>query len=152
MPAASDRPLIRTAALALVRDRRLLQTRSAGATVFYMAGGKLEPGENAEQALHREIREELGVGLRDVTEVGVFETVAYGHPAGTRLHMTCFRADPIGDLPGRIRIADRIGDPYPAGEIAELGWFTVAEYAAQPEVAPGSMLVFEHLHSLGLVD
>jgi len=139
MPAASDRPLIRTAALALVRDRRLLQTRSAGAAVFYMAGGKLEPGENAEQALHREIREELGVGLRDVTEVGVFETVAYGHPAGTRLHMTCFRADPIGD-------------PYPAGEIAELGWFTVAEYAAQPEVAPGSMLVFEHLHSLGLVD
>lgn len=139
MSATPDRSLVRTAALALVRDRRLLQTRSAGASVFYMAGGKLDPGENAEQALHREIREELGVGLREVAEIGVFESVAYGHPAGTRLHMTCFHADPTGE-------------PRPSGEIAELGWFTVAEYAAQPEFAPGSMLVFEHLHSLGVID
>ncbi|MFZ2529401.1 MAG: NUDIX domain-containing protein [Rhodococcus sp. (in: high G+C Gram-positive bacteria)] len=136
---ALGRPIIRTAALALVRDRRMLQTRSAGATVFYMAGGKLEPGETAEQALHREVREELGAGLRGVTELGVFEAIAYGHPAGTRLHLTCFR----GDL---------TDDPQPTGEIAELGWFTVAEYAAQQEVAPGSMLVFEHLRALGVID
>lgn len=107
--------------------------------MFYMAGGKLEPGETAEQALHREVREELGAGLRGVTELGVFEAIAYGHPAGTRLHLTCFR----GDL---------TDDPQPTGEIAELGWFTVAEYAAQQEVAPGSMLVFEHLRALGVID
>lgn len=131
---------IRTAALAYVRDGRLLQTRSVGKTAFYMAGGKIDPGETSAQALHREIREELGVDLVDgtVAEVGIFEADAFGHPPGTRLHMTCFTAE-------------LAGEPRPAAEIAELGWFTVADYAALPEVAPGSMLVFEHLHALGLV-
>ena len=50
---------IRTAALAYVRERRLLQARSADKTAFYMAGGKLDPGETPLQALHREIHEEL---------------------------------------------------------------------------------------------
>lgn len=73
-----------------------------------------------------------------MAEVGIFEADAFGHPPGTRLHMTCFTAE-------------LAGEPRPAAEIAELGWFTVADYAALPEVAPGSMLVFEHLHALGLV-
>ena len=54
---------IRTAALAYVRERRLLQARSADKTAFYMAGGKIDAGESALEALHREIREELGAGI-----------------------------------------------------------------------------------------
>ncbi len=37
-------------------------------------------------------------------------------------------------------------------EIAEIRYFTVDEYAAMPDVAPGSMLVFRKLQSMGLVD
>lgn len=131
--------MIRTAALAHVRDRRLLQARSAGKGVFYMAGGKLDPGESAVQALHREVLEELAVEVTAVSELGVFECEAYGHAPGTALHMTCF-------------LAELTGEPRAAGEIAELRYFTVAEYAAMPEVAPGSMLVFRRLHELGLID
>lgn len=131
--------VIRTAALAHIRDRRLIQTRSVGKSVFYMAGGKIDPGETALQALHREIREELGVGVSEISELGVFRAEAYGHANGTQLHMTCFLAD----------ITD---EPRPTGEIAELRYFTGGEYAAMPEVAPGSLMVFRHLHRLGLLD
>jgi 8-oxo-dGTP pyrophosphatase MutT (NUDIX family) len=131
--------VIRTAALAYVRDRRLLQTRPAGKDVFYMAGGKIDPGETPLQALHREIREELGVGVEAVTTLGVFEADAFGDPWGARLHMTCFTAD-------------LLGEPSASGEIAELRYFTLAEYAAMPLVAPGSLLVFQRLRDLGLID
>ena len=106
-----------------------------------MAGGKIDPGESAEQALHREIREELSAGLVDgsVRELGVFEAEAFGHPSGTALHMTCY----LGDL---------TVDPQPSSEIAEIRYFTVAEYAAMTHVAPGSMLVFRRMQSMGLVD
>lgn len=131
--------MIRTAALAYIRDRRLLQARSAGKDVFYMAGGKIDPGETPVQALHREVREELGVEVIEYAELGVFECEAYGHAPGTALHMTCFTAD-LG------------GEPRPTSEIAELRYFTVGEYAAMSHVAPGSMLIFRHLHELNLID
>lgn len=132
---------IRTAALAYVRGRRLLQARSADKSAFYMAGGKIDAGESALEALHREIREELGAGIvaGSVEELGVFEAEAFGHPPGTALHMTCF-------------LAELTAAPQPTSEIAELRYFTVDEYAAMPDVAPGSMLVFRRLQELGLVD
>jgi len=133
--------VIRTAALAHVRDRRLLQARSAGKTAFYMAGGKIDPGETPEQALHREVREELDVDVASGTLelLGVFEASAFGHRPGTRLHMTCF-------------LAELTDEPKPTSEVAEIRWFTEAEYAAMPETAPGSRLVFARLRELDLVD
>ncbi|WP_306365586.1 NUDIX domain-containing protein [Nocardia sp. CC227C] len=131
--------MIRTAALAHIRDRRLIQARSVGKDVFYMAGGKIDPGETPEAALHREVREELGVGVTAVSELGVFHAEAYGHTPGTRLHMTCFTAE----------LTD---DPRPSSEIAEIRYFTVAEYAAMPHVAPGSLMVFHRLRDLDLID
>lgn len=104
-----------------------------------MAGGKIDPGETPEVALHREVREELGVGVVSFDQLGVFRAQAYGHASGTELHMTCFTAE-------------LDGEPEPTSEIAELRYFTVSEYAAMDHVAPGSMLVFRKLHELGVVD
>ncbi len=51
-----DRPL-RVAALALIRDRRVLMVRVQGHDARYLPGGKIEPGEGARQALVREASE-----------------------------------------------------------------------------------------------
>ncbi|NUS43550.1 MAG: NUDIX domain-containing protein [Mycobacteriaceae bacterium] len=131
--------MIRTAALAFVRDRRLLQTRPEGKDVFYMAGGKIDPGETPVQALHREVLEELGVGCTEVAPLGVFEAEAFGHRPGRRLHMTCYTAA-------------LTAEPRATGEIAEIRYFTGGEYAAMSHVAPGSLMVFTRLHQLGLID
>lgn len=104
-----------------------------------MAGGKIDPGETPVEALHREVREELGVGVLDEAELGVFLADAFGEKTGLRLHMTCFTAG-------------LTGEPQPTSEIEELRYFTVGEYAAMPLVAPGSMLVFRRLHELDLID
>lgn len=133
--------IIRTAALAHIRDRRLIQTRSVGKTAFYMAGGKIDPGETTEQALHREIREELDVGLvpGTVEFLDVFEAQAFGHSVGTALHMSCYRAE-------------MDGEPRPTSEIAEFRYFTCAEYEAMDDVAPGSLKVFRRLVLMDLID
>lgn len=131
--------VIRTAGLAYVRDRRMIQARSAGKSAFYMAGGKIDPGETEEQALRREIREELDAAVSGVELLGVFECEAWGHPAGTPLEITCFTADL--DV-----------EPTPAGEIAEIRYFTRDEYAAMPDVAPGSLMVFDRMKELDLID
>ncbi|HZY51501.1 MAG TPA: NUDIX domain-containing protein [Devosia sp.] len=49
------------AALLLGPDGRTLLVRKAGTRAFMQPGGKIEPGETAEQALVRELREELGI-------------------------------------------------------------------------------------------
>nr|WP_042938465.1 NUDIX domain-containing protein [Rhodococcus sp. AW25M09] len=117
----------------------MIQTRSAGKSAFYMAGGKIDPGESPEQALHREIREELDATVIDARPLGVFECQAWGHPDGTSLEMTCF-------------LADLSNEPTPTSEIAEIRYFTRDEYAAMDDVAPGSLMVFDRMKALDLID
>ncbi|EIC2299431.1 NUDIX domain-containing protein, partial [Vibrio cholerae] len=47
----------------LIQDGKLLAVRSKGKALFYLPGGKREAGENDEEALIREIKEELSVDL-----------------------------------------------------------------------------------------
>ena len=60
-------PLIDVVAAVIVHDGRVLACRRApgknAAGLWEFPGGKVEPGESAEEALVREIREELGVGI-----------------------------------------------------------------------------------------
>lgn len=58
-------------------------------------GGKVEPGESPEDALRREIREELEV---DVNVVDLIETIEYDYPA-FHLSMKCFACTIAGGSP-----------------------------------------------------
>lgn len=105
-----------------VRDGHLLAVRTRGRDRFYLPGGKPEPGETEEEALVREVREELGLELTDLRPVFTVEAPAHGLAAETELTMRCFAATAVGE-------------PRPAGEIAELAWLRIpVDVRAAPAV------------------
>ncbi|GAB3984548.1 hypothetical protein GCM10027615_72350 [Plantactinospora veratri] len=78
-----------------LEEGRILSSRSHGKDVYYLPGGKREPGETDLETLVREIGEELSVAVVAGTAepAGVFTAPAHGHPAGTVVRMTCYAAE-----------------------------------------------------------
>ncbi|HEX7768607.1 MAG TPA: NUDIX domain-containing protein [Dokdonella sp.] len=130
--------IIDKVALLLLRDRRLLCARSVGNAVWYLPGGKREPGESDGQALAREIREELDVRLMPDTLVfaGEFEAQADGRPAGTRVRSRCY----FGAVEGV---------PAPAAEIEALAWMRHCDGIQGSQTL---RLVLDHLLTERLID
>ncbi|MEV1249664.1 NUDIX domain-containing protein [Nonomuraea sp. NPDC049750] len=118
-----------------LRDGRILSTRSRGKDVYYLPGGKREPGETDLDTLVREIDEELSVAIipATATHVGTYLAQAHGHADGVDVQMTCYTAD-------------HQGTPTPSSEIEEVIWLT---YAARDRVAPVDQIIFDHLHETG---
>ncbi|WP_299801742.1 NUDIX domain-containing protein [uncultured Shewanella sp.] len=84
----------------LIRDGKLLAVRSKGKALFYLPGGKREVGESDEQALMREIKEELSVDLDPTTikYMNTFTAQADGKAEGVSVKLTCYFADFSGEL------------------------------------------------------
>ena len=78
----SQRTIHVAAALLIAPDGRTLLVRKAGTTAFMQPGGKIEPEETSEQALVREIREELGIDVHvdALTPLGRFAAEAANEP------------------------------------------------------------------------
>jgi 8-oxo-dGTP diphosphatase len=115
-----------------LQNGAILSTRSRGKDVYYIPGGKREPGESDVDTLVREIREELSVTIvaDSAAHAGTFHAQAHGHPDGTLVRMTCYTADYQGVL-------------QPASEIEEIVWLT---YADRHRVAPVDQIIFDHLY------
>ncbi|MDQ1159021.1 8-oxo-dGTP diphosphatase [Sphingomonas sp. SORGH_AS 950] len=118
MPEAT---LIRIAA-ALIDDGqgRTLLVRKAGTKWFLQAGGKIEAGESPLDALCRELHEEIGLSIKDVTAQ----------------HLGCFTA-PAANEPGRSVQAELFHvrtahDPAPSLEIEEAIWADKATAEGMP--------------------
>ncbi|GLY88475.1 NUDIX hydrolase [Actinoallomurus iriomotensis] len=116
-------------------DGRILGTRSRGKDVYYLPGGKREPGESDLETLIREIDEELAVTIVPATarHLGTFEAQAHGHTDGVTVRMTCYTAD-------------HQGSPVPSSEIEELIWLT---YGDRDRVSPVDQIIFDHLRRSG---
>lgn len=115
-------PVIRVSAGVLIDEHGCaLVVRKRGATVFQQPGGKPEPGENAVDALLREVREEVGVELDASTleSLGTFEAEAANEP-GHVVVGDAFRA--------RVRRADvQLG-----AEIEDARWIRAGDVAETP--------------------
>jgi 8-oxo-dGTP diphosphatase len=97
----------------IIQDRKTLLERSFGKPVFISPGGKLEAGETAEQALVRELKEELCIDVdeKDLEPFGTFSAEAANHP-GQQVHMQVFM------------VKKWRGDIRPGKDVEELKWFT----------------------------
>jgi 8-oxo-dGTP diphosphatase len=112
---------IRVAAAVVWDGPRLLMTqRAAGGALglqWEFPGGKLEPGESPEQAIVREVREELGV---TAAPLELLDSVTHDYPHGTRVEIVFIKctldshtftlSDEVNDarwqLPAEIEVAD----------------------------------------------
>ncbi|MFJ9003241.1 NUDIX domain-containing protein [Streptomyces canus] len=118
----------------LVREGRVLVTRSRGVDVFYFPGGKREPGESDAETLAREIDEELRSRIDTATmvHVGTFET-RRDDDGRTEFRMICYTAEYTGPLVA-------------SSEIEESDWFG---YGDRARVSAVDRMVFDALHASG---
>jgi 8-oxo-dGTP diphosphatase len=118
-----------------LEDGKILSTRSRGKDVYYIPGGKREPGETDVDTLTREIDEELAVAIIPATarHLGTFQAQAHGHADGIIVRMTCYTAE-------------HHGTPAPSSEIEEIIWLS---YRDRDRVAPVDQIIFDHLHRTG---
>jgi len=116
-------------------DGQILSTRSKGKEKYYIPGGKRELNETDEQALVREIKEELSVDLQipSLEFAGIFEAQADGHKPGVLVRMTCYYGNYTGELK-------------PDSEIEEMVWLN---YSDTDKIAAVDVLIFDFLKNKG---
>lgn len=117
-----------------VVNGKVLSARSRGKDIYYLPGGKRDPGETDIETLSREVEEELSVRIKreTATHFGTFEAQAHDKAEGVRVRMACYVADFAGALS-------------PASEIAELAWLS---YSDRERVSPVSQLIFDKLREM----
>lgn len=117
-----------------VVNGKVLSARSRGKDIYYLPGGKRDPGETDIDTLSREIEEELSVRIKreTISHFGTFEAQAHDKADGVRVRMACYVADFEGELS-------------PASEIDELAWLS---YSDRERVSPVSQIIFDRLREV----
>ena len=95
----------------LLKDNKLLVTWSQGKDIFFAPGGKIEEGETPEQALIRELYEELHIeiDIESLEKFGIWSANAAGE-LETEITMYTYI------------VTNWIGEINPENEIEEIQW------------------------------
>jgi len=121
-----------------VKERKLLMARSINKDLFYIPGGKREVGESDEQALIREIKEEISVDIipSSIKYAKTFLAKADGKEANIMVKLTCYFANFESDL-------------HPDAEIEEIRFLDSKEKLL---CSKASILVLDYLKSKKLIN
>jgi 8-oxo-dGTP diphosphatase len=133
----SSSHMIDKLAFLLLKEKKLLMTLSHGKDTYYIPGGKREEGETDQEALIREVKEELTVDLIPSTIVhyGTFEAQAHGKPLGTIVRMICY----VGEFTGVLT---------PGNEIDKIEYYS---FSQRNIVGPVDQIIFDDLNKKGLL-
>lgn len=93
-------PKIFKVAAVVIKDNKFLMVRKTGKDIWTNLGGKPEVGESDEQALKREVKEELDCETVIIERIGEFENKAVFDDA--TIHISFF----LTELVGSPRISD----------------------------------------------
>jgi 8-oxo-dGTP pyrophosphatase MutT (NUDIX family) len=121
--------VIRCACLLVKRHQKVLLARVRNNELWYLPGGTIEVNETPEDALVREVLEELGVAI-DRTTIALERQItgpAYGRDGLVELN--CFTALWSGQMA-------------PNAEVSELAWFGADD---KHLVAPAIQMLFDEL-------
>jgi 8-oxo-dGTP diphosphatase len=124
------------AAAIFLSGKKMLLTKKAACPYWIMPGGIMENGETAEECLSREIREELGCGIKNKGFFGAYLDEIYEKP-GKKLVVLAFKAE-------------LVGKPRPLNEILEAKYFSFQD-VNRYEVASGAVAIFNDLQKRKLV-
>ena len=121
-----------------VIDKKILVTLNYGKDKWYIPGGKRESKETDQEALTREVKEELSVDLvpDSLKFYGVFEAQAHGKTEGTIVRMTCYTAEFSGKLQA-------------SSEIEHIDFF---KHSQKEMTSLVDHLIFDDLQQKGLLD
>ena len=130
-----------TVGLLIIKDRKLLLAYSKNKQCFYLPGGKINPDESAEQALCREIAEELNIALdaEDLRYYTHISAPAFGESDGVIMEQECF-------------LIDKEISPLPSAEISEIKYFSLSDYKKELNQAPGAVMILERLRRNGCIE
>ncbi|WP_422798769.1 NUDIX hydrolase [Sphingobacterium sp. Mn56C] len=127
-------PILKTAGLVVVAANKLLLAFSKNKQAWYLPGGKIDAGEDALQALQREVLEELNLVL-DPGKINYYCHItapAFGEAPDLIMEQDCFRYDLREDIT-------------PGNEIDEVKYFTYQEYLLEEYQVVGVLQVFDIL-------
>lgn len=129
--------VIRKVAWLHIKDRRLLCVRTKGIDIFYNVGGKPDPDETDEEALIREVKEEVSVDLlpKSIKLIKTFRDV-FAHDASKRVEIPAYFAEYTGTLA-------------PSSEIEEMAWFNSEN---RHQLPPAGGQIIDYLAAENLID
>jgi 8-oxo-dGTP pyrophosphatase MutT (NUDIX family) len=120
-----------------IQNGKLLVARSKNKSLFYIPGGKREKGESDQQALIREINEEISVNLltKTIVPAAVFTAQADGEKSDITVKLTCYYANYEGEL-----VAN-----------AEIETIEFMSYCDKQRCSTGAIQVMDWLYSQHLI-
>ena len=130
-----------TAGALIIHSRKLLLAFSNNKHCYYLPGGKIGAGEAADEALCRELAEELNADVLPA-ELEFYTHIsapAFGERAGVIMEQDCF-------------FVNKSITPVASAEIGGLAYFSLEEYLLQRNKAPGAILILQQLKKEGLID
>lgn len=116
-----------------IKNKKVLGARSKGIDVYYIPGGKRNGEEKDQEALIREIKEELSIDIlpNTIQYVKTFKSQAHNKPQGTMVQLTCYFAEFTGEIKASSEIE----------EIKFLG------YEEKEKFSPTARIIMEWLKS-----